>query len=68
MSEQEGFKTRKKTRFMTWGSNTPEEQPKVGKSTLAYTDNLQITPNDSTLENTKGYLEGKPGSNRTIIS
>ena len=39
---------------MTQGSNTPEEQPKVVKSTLADTDNLQVEPNCITLVNTKG--------------
>ena len=38
---------------MTQGSNAPEEQPKVGKSTLADTDNLQVKPNYITLVNTK---------------
>ena len=38
---------------MTQGSNNPEEQPKVGKSSLLDTDNIQVTPNDSTSGNTK---------------
>ena len=45
---------------MTQGSNTPEEQPKVGKSTLVDTDNLQVTPNDSNLVNTKGSSPENP--------
>ena len=53
--------------FLTQDSNTPEEQPNFFKSTLADTDNLQVTPNDSTLGNTKfsspEYLE-KPDKNQ----
>ena len=48
------------TRFMTQGSNTLEEQPKVGKSTLADTSNLQVTPNDNTLGNTQGSSPENP--------
>ena len=53
MPDQEGVKLINKTRFMTQDSTTPEEQPKVGKSTLVDTENLQVIPNDSTLGNTK---------------
>ena len=60
MLEQELVEPRKKTRFMTQGSNTPEEQLQFGKTTLVDTDNLQIRPNDSTLGNTKVYLPENP--------
>ena len=49
---------------MTQVSNTPEEQPKVGKSTLAGTYNLQVTPNYSTLVNTKGSSPENPEATR----
>ena len=52
MPEREGVKPRNKTRDMTQGLNAPEEKSKVGKSTLADTDNLQVTPNASNLGNT----------------
>ena len=55
MTEKEGVNPGKNNILMTQGSNTPEEQPKVGKSTLEDTDNLQVTTNDSTLGNTRGY-------------
>ena len=48
------------TRFMTQGSNTLEEQPQVGKSTLADTSNLQVSPNYNTLENTQGSSPENP--------
>ena len=38
----------------------PEEQPKVGNSNLADIYNLQVTPNDSTLKNTKGSSPENP--------
>ena len=60
MPEQDRFKQIKRIRFMTQVSNTPEEQPKIGKYTLADTDNLQVIANDSTLVNTKVSSKENP--------
>ena len=64
MTEKEGVNRGKNNILMTQGSNTPEEQPKVGKYTLEDTGNLQGTPNDSTLGNTRGYSPKNPEATR----
>ena len=60
ITDQEVVKPINKTLSVTQGSNFPEEQPKVGKSTLVDTDNLQVTPYYITLGNIKGSSPESP--------